>query len=453
MSDRVGVATPASVWLLLAVLLSLALAGRADASSRAGTPDPAFASRGFLVEDLGSNPGFSSQAVASAVAPDGTILIAANVSGAHRSQPVERLGRDGRLDGAFGRDGVVEVTLSEIFGMAVQPDGKIVLVGSMNAAGTMIGVLRLDPSGALDRSFGSDGVVMLDPQRLRNPLPPGPGASPLHPLAVLRNGRVVVGLSTAASSIVRRPAVVLLRSDGRPDRSFAPSGVRLGRRGSLLQAIAAQRDGDILIATAPDTSPLRASALLERLDGHGQFTRDFGHDGTVRLPQGTVAGLLPQPKSITIFGRSVGPGATAREVAGVVISQIGSDGRPRDSFGTRGRELIDPVPSHVTDITDGAIDSAGRIVLGGTAQPFDAVGGLLSLIRLTPRGRLDGSFATNGVLTLQLGEPTGITPAGPRAAESEINSLSLQHNDDVVIAGDVTGPSGEDDWLVGRILG
>ncbi len=81
---------------------------------------------------------------------------------------------DGTLDAGFGSTGVVTTTFGlnsddSIAGLAVQPDGRIVVAGSVrNGAGCNpcpsadFGVARYLTNGTLDTSFGSGGRVMTD---------------------------------------------------------------------------------------------------------------------------------------------------------------------------------------------------------------------------------------------------------------------------------------------------
>src|SRR5262245_28790690 len=73
----------------------------------------------------------------------------------------------GDLDPTFGNGGIALVSQSGyqlyfVASMAMQPDGKIVVVGKgagpMNGAGCT--VVRLNSDGSLDTSFGGTGIVI-----------------------------------------------------------------------------------------------------------------------------------------------------------------------------------------------------------------------------------------------------------------------------------------------------
>ena len=98
----------------------------------------------------------------------------------------------GDLDPTFGGDGVVHTNLSSdgggrdtAFGLAVQADGSIVVVGR---AGPRFGIVRYADDGTLDEGFGQGGKVRTDV---------GPGPDVASDVALQSTDRiVVVGRST-----------------------------------------------------------------------------------------------------------------------------------------------------------------------------------------------------------------------------------------------------------------
>src|SRR3954463_8902898 len=75
----------------------------------------------------------------------------------------------GDLAPTFGGDGIVRTDLTRFeddgFAIALQPDGKIVVAGTMGLGGpnARVGVVRYATDGSLDRSFGGgDGKVSID---------------------------------------------------------------------------------------------------------------------------------------------------------------------------------------------------------------------------------------------------------------------------------------------------
>ena len=163
-----------------------------------GDLDPTFGTGGVAVVD----EGVAEYAAGLTVQPDGKIIgVGATYLGGSGDALVFRLNPDGSRDAGFGYrqlDGPGGVT-DTAAAVAVQPDGKIVVVGRTfkNYDGA---VWRLLPTGEIDPSFGGgDGLATIDSL----------AEEYLNDVAIAPDGRiVVVGRTT------RRGA--LLRSTGSP---------------------------------------------------------------------------------------------------------------------------------------------------------------------------------------------------------------------------------------------
>jgi uncharacterized delta-60 repeat protein len=120
-----------------------------------GGPDGAFSGDGKTTVDFGGG------AIADAVAlqSDGKIVVA-GISG--DSFAIARLLPDGGLDSSFAGDGMSTVDVGSAgtaYGVALQPDGKIVIAGD---SGGNFAVARLQPNGLLDSTFGREGKTIVD---------------------------------------------------------------------------------------------------------------------------------------------------------------------------------------------------------------------------------------------------------------------------------------------------
>ena len=79
-----------------------------------------------------------------------------------------RFNADGSLDTSFGTDGIVMTDVSgpwdEGQALAIQADGRIVVVGASDSIGDAsdFAIVRYHPDGSLDTGFGEDGKVILD---------------------------------------------------------------------------------------------------------------------------------------------------------------------------------------------------------------------------------------------------------------------------------------------------
>lgn len=157
-----------------------------------GTLDSGFGAGG-KVTIAGNNAG---PAFAVAVQTDGKILAAAP---ANFLLTVFRFNSNGSVDSTFGSNGATAIQAAGLFldpasgGIALQPDGRIlVATGQNNGEGLRI-VARLLANGQLDSTFGSNGAA-----------PTFGGNS----VAVLPNGNILVGTGSLTSAYAPNGAVV-----------------------------------------------------------------------------------------------------------------------------------------------------------------------------------------------------------------------------------------------------
>jgi uncharacterized delta-60 repeat protein len=127
-----------------------------------GTLDTTFGSVGHVTTDVGGS-GF---AFAVVLQPDGKIVAVGsifNIATNHQDFALARYLPDGTLDTTFGGDGRVTTDFgvpSDARGVALQADGKIVAVGG--AFFVRFALARYRPDGSLDTTFGDDGLVTTD---------------------------------------------------------------------------------------------------------------------------------------------------------------------------------------------------------------------------------------------------------------------------------------------------
>jgi uncharacterized delta-60 repeat protein len=123
-----------------------------------GSLDASFGTGGIVTTAVGSNQNTAIYAVALQV--DGKIVVA----GTDNSTFVlTRYLVNGSLDTSFGVDGIVTTAITgsspsiAAFGVAIQVDNSIVAVGT---EGTNFVLVRYMPDGSLDTSFGTGGIVV-----------------------------------------------------------------------------------------------------------------------------------------------------------------------------------------------------------------------------------------------------------------------------------------------------
>jgi uncharacterized delta-60 repeat protein len=188
--------------------------------------------------------------------PDGKIVVGGSLPAGFA---VARYKADGSPDPSFDGDGVASTSLdppsfNSVSALAIQADGKIVLAGPHGASSGdySVGLLRYNVDGSLDPTFGGDGKVDLD---LFLELFGFPWSSPILAidLAIQADGRIVVGkpdnLNDGAFQLAR------CNSDGSLDASFGIDGTvrtdfapSLSGVSILSMAVCLQPDGRIVAA-------------------------------------------------------------------------------------------------------------------------------------------------------------------------------------------------------------
>ena len=127
-----------------------------------GTLDLGFDGNGKVTTSFGTNAAGSGVVIQ----PDGKIVVAGTVGPNNATDfAIVRYNSDGSLDFTFGSDGKVVTNLDAMSdsgnAITLQPDNKIVVAGSKGIYfGTMFTLLRYNPDGSLDPYFGDNGIVI-----------------------------------------------------------------------------------------------------------------------------------------------------------------------------------------------------------------------------------------------------------------------------------------------------
>jgi uncharacterized delta-60 repeat protein len=198
------------------------------------TPDSTFSFDGQLTSDFA---GGNDLAHAVAVQPNGKIVVVGvTVSGGISKLALARYNANGSLDNSFGTSGKVVTEISLEAGLndvKIQPDGKIVATGYAFGNGQFNGiVVRYLSNGNLDTSFGNGGVITVSDAFFRS-------------LELQTNGKIV----TAGSHISSDKFVVMrFNQNGQTDNSFGFNGLGEYVFFGQINDIAIQPNGDIVAA-------------------------------------------------------------------------------------------------------------------------------------------------------------------------------------------------------------
>lgn len=186
-----------------------------------GFNDPDFGNRGRALATFDS-PLAVGRAVV--VQGDGGIVIGGGVRfNGHLAFGLARFTATGFLDASFGNGGKVIVPLADSFlsqvnGVALQSDGRIIAAGVANGTNAAdFAVVRLNTDGSLDLSFGDQGIQRTD---LSN------GSLDIAvAAAVMADDKILVAGSTGINIFKRAFALIRYNSDGSLDGSFGQGGL------------------------------------------------------------------------------------------------------------------------------------------------------------------------------------------------------------------------------------
>ena len=256
-----------------------------------GRPDPTFGSGGSLTTSFG---GTFASASAIMLQPDGKIVVAGTadfnprVPGSGLDFALARYLPNGGLDASFGDAGKVVFDFFGSFDQAnaaaLQPDGKIIVVGSASydSFNRDIGfaLTRLNQDGSVDFGFGIGGKQITDFFD---------AGAKANGIVLQADGRFVVA-GTASDSATRPVAtdfaLARYNSDGSLDPSFGIGGetsVPFSDSASeQANALAVASDGKIIVAgTAFKTFATPPDFALRRYNSDGSIDKSFGTDGSI----------------------------------------------------------------------------------------------------------------------------------------------------------------------------
>ena len=399
---------------IVAVALPASIAGAAEG----GNLDTAFgAGTGKTVVD------FEGDDVARdlAVQPDGKIVVVGDYGTGPTTSDilVTRFNGDGSTDPTFAGGKALQIDLGKedrAYAVALQSDGKIVVAGV--GQGNFI-VLRVLPNGNLDSGFGDGGVVATDFGRTEDRA---------FGLAIQSDGKIVAAGRTSVLPGPRDFALARYNPNGSLDASFGNGGtVRTDFGGDDRgEDVAIGPDGKIVVV-GEQITPANANAVA-RYNANGGLDASFDADGKVITDFGPTRdfpyGVVVQPD-----GKVVVSGETGGNF-GVV--RYGTDGQQDSGFAAGGRAITDAGGDDQG--RDLALQANGKIVVvgpGGAAADF-------TFVRYRTDGSLDRSFGSGGIARADFGN------------RDDANAVTVQ-SDGKILAGGASITTGGD-FAFARVL-
>lgn len=185
------------------------------------------------------------------------------------------------MDNTFGTGGKVQVTTmgsSQGSGLAIQPDGKILVAGySVSVNQAVPGITRLLANGTIDNSFGTQGKILLplsDPQSGIN----------YTDLAIQADGKIVLcGTIWHYTAGVKEIITWRVNANGTTDITYGTNGTVFETVGSYsncgANAVKIQSDGKIVVGGYYQTGASDSSFLVIRYNANGTHDNTFAGNG------------------------------------------------------------------------------------------------------------------------------------------------------------------------------
>lgn len=401
---------------LIALVAALTLGSHAQV---AGTLDP-----NFIADTARVSGGAVNKVL---VQPDGKILIAGRFGfvGGEPRRGIARLEPNGVVESTNTFDPGTGVS-EEIFSMALQSDGKILIGGDFTRVNGVnrSRIARLNSDGSLDTTFDPGSGAVSSP-------------AAVYALVVQPDDKILVGGRFNTMNGEARTNIVRLEPNGAVE-SIATFNPGLGTTGpsstGTIFALALQPDGKILLGGQFTNVNGQARSRIARLHSDGSvedfatFNPGTGADGTVRSIH------LQSGGQILVGGAFLNFNGTSRRS----LARLNADGSMEPdatfSIGTGTQDGFSP----------GTVDSVqqqtdGKIVISGRFTSFNGVA-LGNIARLNADGSLEGLTTFN---------PGGGT-SGP-FGNARVYSVAIQTNGSIVLGGQFTAVSGQLRRLVARL--
>jgi uncharacterized delta-60 repeat protein len=403
------------------------------AQAAAGDLDPTFGIGGMVTTDLNHSTDIAN---AVAVQPDGKFIVVGqtykNNDFSGEDFAVARYNADGTLDTTFGAGGRVRTDFPGLAAVpsavVIQADGKIVVAGGAFPLFTFLGnfeLVRYNPNGSLDRSFGNGGIVTTT-------FPEGSYASAV---ALQPDGKIVAAGTVFVNFIPGESsdtdfALARYNPDGTPDATFGNGGQVstdfVGLEDDAFSVLI-QPDGKIVaVGSANDPATFYDFAAARYLSS-GAIDTTFGVGGKVQTDFGDRNFDRARSASLQPDGRIVAAGFAISQNGGVqnfAVARYTSNGILDTTFSRDGKTQID-FGNCCQSATKVLLQSDGKIITVGGSNGESSEDDFL-LARLSPRGSLDNTFGIGGQVRTSFGDLNGGANGAALQSDGKIVAVGFQ---------------------------
>jgi uncharacterized delta-60 repeat protein len=408
------------------------------AQAAAGSLDPTFGKGGKIVTSFTTRtaPFQSPIPTDAALQPDGKIVIAVTFSSsaiATEAFGVARYLPNGSLDKTFGSNGSAQTAFTNFIngtsGIALQSDGKIVVVGTASSAdGTLseFAVARFNGNGSLDSTFGQGGKVTTNFVGIKA----GGVSNPANAVLIQSDGKILVGGAARECGNRNCPvntALARYNADGSLDATFGTGGmVDVAAIGGAT-TLGLDAAGDIFVLNNSLAAEFSSTGVLLptitpaplTVVSHGGLSA-FQSDGNYLVPEGVFDNGNDEDVDAQIV-RFLATGAVDASFNSPVFDFAPQAGVAGD------------------DVQATTLQSNGQIVVGGLHSGNG--GQIFGMARFNAVGSLDATFGVGGTLTTSFG-----------AGSAQVFAVLVQADGKIVAVGQTSNNQGITSIALARYL-
>ena len=308
-----------------------------------------------------------------------------------------RLNSSGAIDRTFGTNGVTLVSNGDFYaleatGIAIRTDQKIVVLSqAWHPNSRNVVLLRFTADGLLDSTFGSSGITSYD------------SGENDYPTSLIIDNEQRILVANNRSNSVTRAAILRFSPNGQLDTGFDGTSAlaTLGESNNVSQMKLDANQKIVLVGSAFTTGSL---ALVARLLPNGQLDSDFSDDGftLVDLDDVETASRSSgfEDFVITTTGKiaAIGYGNTPNKREAVVFFKNNGDLDVRGTNQTGMTRFASATGVDFAELDSIAQDGDGFLVVGGGAIDQSSWNsGFATVVRFGSNGLLNPDFDNGGI--------------------------------------------------------
>lgn len=386
-------------------------------NAQPGTPDSSFGINGKVFSETYEGSGNDV-----AIQSDGKIVVAG--TGGYDEKYgflAVRYNSDGSIDESFGDKGRTINYLGDsnatkiIHKIALQPDGKIIAVGTHNAA---IALMRFNVDGSIDYSFGDSGIVIYELSTKIYHI--------MRDMVLMPDGKIMItGDKERNENDNRTSFIISFTAKGQLDKSFGNKGEVIINtpENADINAIAVTKNNKVLIA---GNYTIYKKTILYQFNSNGTSDAGFGINGYAFMNfDDDINSQFIGDISLTQDGAIITAGTvytkSSNPYSSLITSRFLKNGFADSSYGKNGYSITSNAKTNMGGIALSISPGNNNIIVIGGTNNIKL--GLNFIASIKSNGLPDSSFGSGGITYADF------------IASDVLNSISIQEDGKIVVAG------------------